>query len=152
MTTAHRVCEADPEGGTRSAADLRDRRAVVATDGAPRAIGPYCQAVRVGNLVFTSGQIGIDPHSGTLVPGGIGSETRQVLANLSAILVAAGSSWQRAAKTTVFLVDMGDFEAMNQAYGAFFSGLDAPARATVAVAGLPKGARVEIDVVAVAVD
>jgi len=120
---------------------------VVATGNAPAAIGPYVQARVVDGWVYCSGQIGLDPASGTLVDGGVVAETRRVLANLRAVLDAAGSSLSRVVKTTVFLVDMADFAAMNEEYAAAFVE-PYPARATVAVAGLPRGARVEIEVVA----
>ena len=123
-------------------------RQLVTTDGAPAAIGPYSQAVRVGNLVFTAGQIGLVPADGSLVPGGAAEEARQVLDNLAAILDAAGASVGDVTKTTLFLVDMADFEAVNAVYAELF-GASPPARSAVAVAGLPKGARVAIDAVAV---
>lgn len=121
---------------------------IVATDKAPGAIGPYSQAIIHGGLVYCSGQIGTDPASGAVVSGGIDAETRQVLANLEAVLHTAGSGKDFVLKTTVFLRDMNDFAAMNTVYAAFF-GTTKPARATVAVAGLPKGVLVEIDCVAV---
>ena len=120
---------------------------VVSTDGAPAAIGPYVQARVEGGTVYCSGQIGLDPETGTLVEGGIGAETRRVLDNLSAVLRAAGSGLSDVVKTTVFLVDMGDFAAMNEVYAASFAPPH-PARSTVAVAALPRGARVEIEAVA----
>jgi 2-iminobutanoate/2-iminopropanoate deaminase len=123
------------------------QREIIATDKAPAAIGPYCQAVRVGDLVFTAGQIPLDPATGQLVAGGIQDQTRQVLANLSAVLAGAGTSLANAVKTTVFLIDMGEFKAMNAVYAEFFPS-SPPARSTVQVAGLPLGARVEIEVVA----
>ncbi|HKU60808.1 MAG TPA: RidA family protein [Gemmatimonadales bacterium] len=119
----------------------------VATSGAPRAIGPYSQALRAGGFLFTAGQVGFDPASGTLVDGGIGEQTRQVLQNIRAILEAGGSGLAQVVKTTVFLVDMADFAAMNEAYADAF-GTHRPARSTVAVAALPRGARVEIEAVA----
>ncbi len=122
-------------------------RAVVHTDGAPAAIGPYSQAIRTGDLVFTAGQIGLDPATGELVPGGVAAEARRALANLAAVLDAAGAPLAAVAKTTVFLVDMADFAAVNAVYAEHFA--DAPpARSTVAVAALPRGARVEIEAVA----
>ena len=121
---------------------------IVATDKAPGAIGPYSQAIIHGGLVYCSGQIGTDPASGAVVSGGIDAETRQVLANLEAVLHTAGSGKDFVLKTTVFLRDMNDFAAMNTVYAAFF-GTTKPTRATVAVAGLPKGVLVEIDCVAV---
>jgi len=115
--------------------------------GAPAAIGPYSQAVSTGDLVYCSGQIGLDPATGALVAGGIVAETRQVLANLSAVLGAAGASFADVVKMTIYLVDMNDFLAMGEVYATAL-GEARPARATVAVAALPKGARVEIDATA----
>jgi len=114
---------------------------------APGAIGPYSQALVAGDFVFSSGQIGLD-GSGALVPGGITAETHQVLKNLDAVLRAAGTSLARAVKTTVYLLDMADFATMNGIYAGYV-GRPAPARSTVQVAALPRGARVEIDVIAV---
>jgi 2-iminobutanoate/2-iminopropanoate deaminase len=119
----------------------------VATSGAPRAIGPYSQALRAGGFLFTAGQVGFDPGTGELVDGGIGEQTRQVLQNIRAILEAGGSGLAQVVKTTVFLVDMADFAAMNEVYADVF-GTHRPARSTVAVAALPRGARVEIEAVA----
>lgn len=126
------------------------RKTAVSTDGAPAAIGPYCQAVRWESFVYTSGQIALDPATGQLVPGGVTEQTRQVLENLKAVLAAAGTDLARVVKTTVFLRDMADFAAMNTVYGQYLApaGMVAPARSTVAVAGLPKDAAVEIEVVA----
>ena len=118
----------------------------VQTENAPAAIGPYSQAIKAGGFVYVSGQIPIDPKSGEFVPGGIKEQTEQVLKNLSAVLNAAGSSLEQVVKTTVFLADMAEFAAMNEVYAQFFAG-DAPARATVAAAGLPRNARVEIEAV-----
>lgn len=124
-------------------------RDVVATTGAPAAIGPYSQAVRVGNLVFCSGQIALDPKSGQMVAAGdVVAQTRQVLANLKAVLEAAGSGLAQVVKTTIFLVDLGDFTAVNQVYGESFPSAP-PARATVEVSRLPRDARVEIEAIAV---
>ena len=118
----------------------------IATDKAPAAVGPYSQAVRAGNLVFTAGQLGIDPVLGQL-RSGISAQTRQALANLQAVLEAAGSSLRQVVKTTIFLQDMADFATVNQVYGSAFT--DAPpARSTVAVKDLPLGGLVEIEVVA----
>lgn len=120
----------------------------ISTDDAPGAIGPYSQAIRVGDLVFCSGQIPLDPATGEIVGDDVRAQTRQVLDNLEAVLVAAGTSLKNAVKCQVFLADMGDFAAMNEVYvGAF--GDPPPARACVGVARLPKDVRVEIDVVAV---
>ena len=123
-------------------------REAVRTDKAPAAIGPYSQAVRLGNLLFCSGQIPLDPATGQLVTGDIAAQTRQVFANLGAVLAAAGASFDQVARTTVYLADMTDFAAMNDVYGTFFRD-PAPARSTIQAAGLPKNARVEIDVIAV---
>ena len=122
-------------------------REIVQTDRAPQAIGPYSQAVRAGNLVFASGQIPTDPATGEFVAGGIGEQTEQILRNLSAVLEAAGTSLNQVVKTTVFLAEMSDFAAMNDVYARFFS-QEPPARSTVAAAGLPRNARVEIDAIA----
>jgi 2-iminobutanoate/2-iminopropanoate deaminase len=120
---------------------------VISTPNAPAAIGPYSQAVRVGNLVFVSGQIPLDPATGQLVGGDIGVQTEQVLENLAAILEAAGSRLAQVVKATVYLRDLGEFGRMNEVYAKFF-GENPPARATVQVARLPREAAVEIDVVA----
>jgi len=120
---------------------------LVSTAGAPKAIGPYSQAVCANGFIFTAGQVALDPSTGELVSGGITEQTTRALDNLRAILTAAGSSLSDVVKTTVFLVDMADFTAMNEVYGRAF-GTHRPARSTVAVAALPRGARVEIDVIA----
>jgi 2-iminobutanoate/2-iminopropanoate deaminase len=122
-------------------------RVVVHTAAAPGAVGPYSQAIRSGDWVFTAGQVGLDPATGQLVGADVAAQTRQALANLTAVLEAAGSSPVGVVKTTVFLVDMGDFAAMNAVYADIF-GEAPPARSTVAVAALPLGARVEIEAVA----
>ena len=122
-------------------------KAIISTDGAPRAIGPYSQAIRAGELVFASGQIPIDPVTGEFVPGGIAEQTEQVLRNLTAVFEAAGVTMTQVVKTTVFLLDMDDFTAMNEVYGRFF-GSEPPARATVQAARLPRDARVEIEAIA----
>ncbi len=119
----------------------------ISTDGAPQAIGPYSQAIIAGGFVFTSGQVPIDPQTGKFVAGGIAEQTEQVLRNISAVLEKAGTSLERVVKTTVFLRDMDDFVAMNEAYGRHF-GTVPPARSTVQAARLPRDARVEIDVIA----
>ncbi|HLS47252.1 MAG TPA: RidA family protein [Gemmatimonadales bacterium] len=119
----------------------------VATESAPKAIGPYSQGTISGGFLYTAGQIALDPATMQVTAEGITEQTRQVMTNLSAILAAAGTSLERVVKTTVFLTDMGDFEAMNEVYARAF-GEHRPARSTVAVAGLPKGVRVEIEVVA----
>ena len=120
---------------------------VINTNQAPAAIGPYSQAIKVGNLVFTSGQIPINPATGNFVEGGIKEQTRQSLTNIKAILEEAGLSMNNVVKTTVFLADMNDFADMNSVYAEFFSE-PYPARSAVAVKTLPKGALVEIEVVA----
>ena len=122
-------------------------RQAVSTSSAPQAIGPYSQAIRAGNLIFVSGQIPLDPATGMMVPGDIGEQTRRVFQNLGEILKAAGASFDHVVRTTVYLADMGDFAAMNEVYGTYFS-TPAPARSTVQAARLPKDARVEIDVIA----
>ena len=120
----------------------------VAAEGAPPPIGPYSQAIRAGGLLYTSGQIPMDPASGEVVDGGIVEQTRRVLANLDAVLRAGGSSPERVIKTTVFLQHMSDFPAMNEVYGTYFTGAAPPARSTVEVARLPKDVLVEIEAVA----
>ena len=119
----------------------------VSTDRAPKAIGPYSQATRAGGFLFTAGQIALDPGSMEIVPGGIPEQTERVMANLGAILAAAGLGFADVVKTTVFLTDMKDFQAMNEVYARAF-GDHRPARSTVAVSGLPRGVNVEIEVVA----
>jgi len=120
---------------------------VISTKQAPAAIGPYSQAIQVGNLVYTSGQIPIDPATGTFVEGGIKEQTRQSLSNVRAILEEAGLTMANVIKTTVFLADMADFAEMNAVYAEFFTE-PYPARSAVAVKTLPKGALIEIEVVA----
>lgn len=115
---------------------------------APKAIGPYSPGIRVGNLLFLSGQIPLDPETGAIVGNDITLQTEQVMRNISALLVAAGAGFQHVARTTVYLVDMNEFAAMNAVYGMFMVD-PPPARATVQVARLPRDARVEIDVIAV---
>ncbi len=124
---------------------------IVHTDEAPKAIGPYSQAVKTEDMVMTAGQIGLDPRTGELVAGGIETQTRQVLTNLQHVLEAAGSDVGLVVKTTVFLLDMQHFAQMNAVYAKFFAE-DPPARSTVAVAALPKGALVEIEAVALLKD
>lgn len=124
-------------------------RQVIHTDHAPKAIGPYSQAIRVGEFIFCAGQTPIDPATGTLVDGNIEEQTRRVLQNLSQVLKAAGASMTRVVKTTVFLLDMNDFQRMNAVYAEFFPH-DPPARSTVQVARLPRDARVEIELIALA--
>ena len=123
------------------------RREPVKTSNAPAALGPYSQAIKVGEFVYTSGQVALDPATGELVGGGIAEQTERVLKNVAAVLEAAGSSLDQVVKTLVFLADMNDFAAMNEVYGKFFT--DAPpARSTVQAARLPKDARIEIEAVA----
>jgi len=121
---------------------------IIATDAAPKAIGPYSQAIVNDNLVFTAGQVALDPKTGDLIGRSTADQTEQVFANLKAVLAAAGTSLQNVVKTTVYLADMADFAQMNEVYAKHF-GAHKPARSTVQAAGLPKAARVEIDVVAV---
>lgn len=123
------------------------RKEIIRSDQAPKAIGPYNVAIRFGDLVFTAGQLGLIPETMELAPGGVAAETRQALTNLKHVLEAAGTSLEKALKTTVYLRDMADFAAMNAVYGEFF-GENPPARTTIQAAGLPKGAAVEIEVVA----
>jgi 2-iminobutanoate/2-iminopropanoate deaminase len=124
-------------------------RESVKAAGAPAAIGPYSQAVRAGGFLFCSGQIPLDPSTGKLVDGGIEAQTERVLSNLEAVLTAGGAERRSVVKTTVYLVDLGDFPAMNGIYGKFFPE-DPPARATVQVAALPRGVGIEIEAVALA--
>ncbi|MDT4955967.1 MAG: 2-iminobutanoate/2-iminopropanoate deaminase [Acidobacteriota bacterium] len=124
-------------------------REIIKTESAPGAIGPYSQAVRAGGFVFASGQIPTDPKTGVFVEGGIVEQTHQVMRNLKALLEAAGTNLERVVKTTVFIADMGDFSAMNEVYGQYFKE-NPPARSTVQAARLPRDARVEIDVIALA--
>ena len=126
-------------------------REVIATPNAPQAIGPYSQAIRANGFIFTSGQIPLDPATQQIVEGGVGQQTAQALDNLEAILKAAGSALDKVVRTTVYLKDMGEFAAMNDAYALFFPA-NAPARSTVEVARLPKDVRVEIDAIALAED
>ena len=124
---------------------------IVATEQAPKAIGPYSQAIKAGGFVFTSGQVAFDPRTMEFVSGGIAEQTEQVLRNLSAVLEAAGTGLERVVKTTVFLANMDDFAAMNEVYGRYFTS-EPPARSTVQAARLPRDARVEIEAVALAGD
>jgi len=125
---------------------MKDR---VQTDSAPKAIGPYSQAIKANGLVFASGQIPLDPATMQIVEGGIREQTERVMNNLSAVLQAAGSSFDRVVKTTVFLADLADFADMNETYARFF-GEAPPARSTVQVSRLPRDVRVEIDLIALA--
>jgi 2-iminobutanoate/2-iminopropanoate deaminase len=117
------------------------------TAAAPEPIGPYSQAVQIGEELYCSGQIALDPARGEIVEGDVSAQTEQVLANLGAVLAAAGMGFEHVVKTTIFLIDMGDFAAVNEVYARRF-GASKPARSTVAVAGLPRGVRVEIDAIA----
>jgi 2-iminobutanoate/2-iminopropanoate deaminase len=125
-------------------------KTAISTSAAPAAIGPYSQAVRVGDMLFTSGQVALDPATGNLVPGGIKEQTVRVLENLKAVLAKAGIDMVHVVKTTVFLKDMKDFAAMNEIYATYLAppGVVPPARSTVQVAALPKDALVEIEVIA----
>jgi len=126
------------------------KRSVVETDAAPAAIGPYSQAVRSGDLLFISGQIPLDPATGSMVEGGVREQTRRVLENLRAVLEAAGGGLEQVLKTTVFMTDLGAFGEMNEVYAEFFEATSGgpPARAAVEVRALPKGSKVEIEAVA----
>jgi len=122
-------------------------KTIVRSEAAPAPVGPYSQAVKAGGWLYASGQIPLDPQTGQLVQGGIEHETRRVMDNLSAVLAAAGASFQQVVKVTVYLTDMQDFPAFNAVFAGYFPS-DPPARATVAVAALPRGAHIEIDAVA----
>ena len=122
---------------------------IISTTEAPAAVGPYSQAVRVGPMLFTAGQIPLDPKTGQLVTGDVAEQTRRVLDNLTAVLRAEGMNFSNIVKTTVFMTDLGDFQTMNEIYASYFQD-QPPARSTVQVAGLPKGAQVEIEVIAAA--
>ena len=126
---------------------MGDKKKVVISDKAPQALGPYSVGVKAGNLVFTAGQLGINPENSEFVPGGIEAETRQALTNLKAVLKAAGASLKTVVKTTVFLRDMNDFSLMNKVYAEFFTS-KFPARSAVQVARLPKDGAVEIEAIA----
>ena len=124
-------------------------RSIVSTPNAPAAIGPYSQAVAAGGFVFCSGQIPLDPATGNMVGGeDVEAQARQVMANLKAVLQAAGADFSKVVKTTIFLTDLADFVRVNGVYGSFFEGTEPPARATVQVAALPRGAKVEIEATA----
>lgn len=123
-------------------------RTIIQTSAAPAAVGPYSQGVRSGDLLYSAGQVPIDPANGKLVGGDIAAQTHQVMKNLGAILAAAGGGFGDVLKTTCFLADMADFAAFNAVYAEYFAGVAPPARSTVAVAGLPLGARVEVELVA----
>ena len=119
----------------------------VSTDSAPKALGPYSQAVRAGQFLFVSGQVPIDPATGQLVDGTIADETRRVFENIGAILKAGGASFQQVVRATVYLADLGDFAAMNEVYATFFTPPQ-PSRSTIQAARLPRDARIEVDVIA----
>ncbi|MFY9222767.1 MAG: RidA family protein [Blastocatellia bacterium] len=123
------------------------QKEAVKTDNAPQAIGPYSQAIKLGDLVFLSGQVHLDPSTGQLVEGDITAQTQRVMENLQAVLLASGSSFEKVVKTTIYLADMDDFAKVNEVYGRYFPAPQ-PARSTVAVARLPKDARIEIDLIA----
>jgi 2-iminobutanoate/2-iminopropanoate deaminase len=125
-------------------------RTIVSTPHAPAAIGPYSQAVRAGGLLFCSGQIPLDPATGEMITGDVEAQTTQVMKNLEAVLKAGGSGLEKVVKTTIFLTDLGDFARVNKIYGSYFEGIAPPARATVQVSALPRGAKVEIEFTALA--
>jgi 2-iminobutanoate/2-iminopropanoate deaminase len=122
---------------------------IISTKEAPAAVGPYSQAVRVGSTVYCAGQIPLDPKSGQIVPGDIGAQTRRVLENIAAVLRAESLTFENIVKTTIFLTNLNDFQTVNEIYGSYFK-KEPPARSTVQVPALPKGANVEIEVIAVA--
>jgi 2-iminobutanoate/2-iminopropanoate deaminase len=122
---------------------------IIATTEAPAAVGPYSQAIRIGNFVFCSGQIPLDPKTAQIVQGDIRAQARRVMDNISAVLRAEGLTFENIVKTTIFLTNLGDFQAVNELYGSYFKS-DPPARSTLQVAALPKGANVEIEVIAAA--
>jgi 2-iminobutanoate/2-iminopropanoate deaminase len=122
---------------------------IISTTDAPAAVGPYSQAVRVGAIIYCAGQIPLDPKTTQLVEGGVDVQTRRVMENITAVLRAEGLTFDNIVKTTIFLMDMNDFQTVNEIYGSYFK-QQPPARSTVQVAGLPKGARVEIEVIAMA--
>ena len=122
-------------------------RTAIETDGAPGAIGPYSQAVRDGRMLFVSGQVALDPTTGELIAGDVAAQTERVMRSAGAVLAAAGADFRDVVRTTVYLVDLADFGAMNEVYARYFAAPE-PARSTVQVAGLPKGASVEIDMIA----
>lgn len=123
---------------------------IIATDRAPKAVAAYSQAIRANGLLFLSGQIPLDPQSGELVVGDVSVEARRVMDNLAAVLAAGGSSFERVVRATIYLVDMADFARVNEVYASYFPGEHRPARVTVAVAALPRAARVEIEMTALA--
>ena len=147
-TPAKKTVAKKPATPRASAKPPREtKRTVISTELAPKAIGPYSQAIRVNGLVFCAGQAAVDPAVGKLIEGDVAAQTRRVLQNLSAVLEAAGTSLAKVVKTTVFLTDMANFKAMNEVYAEFFP-QHPPARSTIAAAGLPLGAQVEIECIA----
>jgi 2-iminobutanoate/2-iminopropanoate deaminase len=131
------------------AAKIGFMKKIISTPDAPAAVGPYSQAVRVGSTIYCAGQIPLDPKSGQIVSGDIAAQTRRVLDNVTAVLKAEGLTFENIVKTTIFLTDLADFQAVNETYGSYFKN-QPPARSTVQVSALPKGANVEIEVIAVA--
>ena len=127
---------------------MPSKREIISTSHAPAAVGPYSQAVRIGDFIFSAGQIPLVPETGQLIEGGIEAQTRQVMENLAKVLEAAGTGLENVVKTTIFVTNLGDFGAINEVYGSFF-GSNPPARSTVQVAALPLGANIEIEVVAI---
>jgi len=130
-------------------ATIERMKKIISTSDAPAAVGPYSQAVRVGSTIYCAGQIPLDPKTGQIVAGGIDVQTRRVLDNITAVLKAEGLTFENIAKMTIFLVDLADFQTVNEIYGSYFK-QEPPARSTVQVPALPKGARVEIEAIAVA--
>ena len=146
------LCEGLEESlivGFGFAAKIGHMKKIISTSEAPAAIGPYSQAVRSGRFLFCSGQIPLDPKSGQIISGDIAAQTRRVLDNIAAVLRAEGLTFDNVVKTTIFLTDLGDFQTVNEIYGSYFK-QDPPARSTVQVSALPKGAKVEIEVIAAA--
>ena len=133
------------------AAKIGFMKKIISTSEAPAAVGPYSQAVRAGSTIYCAGQIPLDPKSGQIVSGDIAAQTRRVLDNVTAVLKAEGLTFENIVKTTIFLTDLADFQAVNETYGSYFKN-QPPARSTVQVSALPKGAKVEIEVIAVASD
>jgi len=127
---------------------MADSRHRISTPHAPAAIGPYSQGIRSGDLLFTSGQIALDPKTGELIAGDVRAQAELVMENLSAVLAAAETTFAHVVKSTIFLVDLGDFKVVNEVYGSRFEGTAPPARSTVQVAALPRGAKVEIELIA----
>lgn len=123
-------------------------RAPISTEHAPSAIGPYSQAIRSGDLLFLSGQIPLDPKTGEMIEGDVRAQAERVMENLAGVLEAGGATFARVLKTTIFLTDLADFKVVNEVYGKRFEGLAPPARSTVQVAALPRGAKVEIELIA----